>query len=154
MAALRAYPTPPPPGTPALPAARPGAFFFGNGMNARCGPDHGRWRDNAQPSAVPGGDKDLACANAGIAKAADKLSRVFSREETAERLDAVLRLIVSEHQLQANCMIRGSRPSNHPNVADVCWGCPVSDSECCMPRRETQCVCFQRKDLESAVSKD
>jgi uncharacterized protein GlcG (DUF336 family) len=69
-------PTPTPPGTPAPPAARPGAFFFGNGMNAQ----------GAVPikigdmtigavavSGAPGGDKDVACANAGLAKAADKL---------------------------------------------------------------------------------
>ena len=69
-------PTPPLPGTPAPPPARPGAFFFGNGMNAQ----------GALPikvgdvtigavavSGAPGGDKDVACANAGIQKVADKL---------------------------------------------------------------------------------
>jgi len=69
-------PTPPPPGTPAPPAARPGAFFFGNGMNAQGAAPimaGGATIGAVAVSGAPGGDKDLACANAGIAKAADKL---------------------------------------------------------------------------------
>jgi uncharacterized protein GlcG (DUF336 family) len=69
-------PAPPAPGTPAPPPSRPGAFFFGNGMNAQ----------GAVPikagdatigavavSGAPGGDKDVACASAGLAKVAEKL---------------------------------------------------------------------------------
>ena len=69
-------PTPPAPGTPAPPPARPGAFFFGNGMNAQGAVPitaGGTTIGAIAVSGAPGGDKDVACANAGIAKVADKL---------------------------------------------------------------------------------
>jgi uncharacterized protein GlcG (DUF336 family) len=69
-------PTPPTPGTPAPPTIRPGSLFFGNAMNAQGGVPIkvGVMTIGAVAvSGAPGGDKDAACANAGIAKVADKL---------------------------------------------------------------------------------
>lgn len=65
-----------PPGVPAPPTLRPGSLFFGNAMNAQGGVPimaGGASIGAVAVSGAPGGDKDAACANAGLAKVADKL---------------------------------------------------------------------------------
>jgi len=62
--------TPPPPGTTAAPATIPGTINAQGGVPIKVG--------NATIGAVavsgaPGGDKDAACANAALAKVADRL---------------------------------------------------------------------------------
>src|SRR5712691_7683216 len=57
--------TPPPPGTAAPPATIPGTINAQGGVPITIGA--------VAVSDAPGGDKDAACVNAGIAKAADRL---------------------------------------------------------------------------------
>src|SRR5215467_5517225 len=61
---------PPPPGTAAPPATIPGTINAQGGVPIKVG----EYTIGAVAvSGAPGGDKDAVCANAGIAKAADKL---------------------------------------------------------------------------------
>jgi uncharacterized protein GlcG (DUF336 family) len=62
--------TPPPPGTTAPPATLPGTINAQGGVPIKIGE---MTIGAVAVSGAPGGDKDAACANAGIAKAADKL---------------------------------------------------------------------------------
>ena len=62
--------TPPPAGTAAPPATIPGTINAQGGAPIKFGEVT---IGAVAVSGAPGGDKDLACANAGIAKAADKL---------------------------------------------------------------------------------
>jgi uncharacterized protein GlcG (DUF336 family) len=62
--------TPPPPGTAAPPATIPGTINAQGGVPIKFGEVT---IGAVAVSGAPGGDKDAACANAGIAKAADKL---------------------------------------------------------------------------------
>jgi len=61
---------PPPAGTPAPPATIPGTINAQGGVPIKVGD---MTIGAVAVSGAPGGDKDAACANAGIAKAADKL---------------------------------------------------------------------------------
>jgi uncharacterized protein GlcG (DUF336 family) len=62
--------TPPPAGTAAPPATIPGTINAQGGVPIKVGD---ATIGAVAVSGAPGGDKDAACANAGIAKAADKL---------------------------------------------------------------------------------
>src|SRR5499425_1954452 len=62
--------TPPPPGQAAPPATIPGTINAQGGVPIKIGEST---IGAVAVSGAPGGDKDAACANAGIAKAADKL---------------------------------------------------------------------------------
>ena len=62
--------TPPPAGTAAPPATIPGTINAQGGVPIKVGD---MTIGAVAVSGAPGGDKDAACANAGIAKAADKL---------------------------------------------------------------------------------
>jgi uncharacterized protein GlcG (DUF336 family) len=62
--------TPPPPGTAAPPATIPGTINAQGGVPIKVGDVT---IGAVAVSGAPGGDKDAACASAGIAKAADKL---------------------------------------------------------------------------------
>jgi uncharacterized protein GlcG (DUF336 family) len=62
--------TPPPAGTAAPPATIPGTINAQGGVPIKVGD---ATIGAIAVSGAPGGDKDAACANAGIAKAADKL---------------------------------------------------------------------------------
>ena len=62
--------TPPPAGTAAPPATIPGTINAQGGVPIKVGDVT---IGAVAVSGAPGGDKDAACANAGIAKAADKL---------------------------------------------------------------------------------
>src|SRR3954466_567495 len=62
--------TPPPAGTAAPPATIPGTINAQGGVPIKVGE---ATIGAVAVSGAPGGDKDAACANAGIAKAADKL---------------------------------------------------------------------------------
>jgi uncharacterized protein GlcG (DUF336 family) len=62
--------TPPPAGTTAPPATIPGTINAQGGVPIKVGE---ATIGAVAVSGAPGGDKDVACANAGIAKAADKL---------------------------------------------------------------------------------
>ena len=62
--------TPPPPGQAAPPATIPGTINAQGGVPIKIGEST---IGAVAVSGAPGGDKDAACANAGIAKAADRL---------------------------------------------------------------------------------
>jgi uncharacterized protein GlcG (DUF336 family) len=62
--------TPPPPGQAAPPATIPGTINAQGGVPIKVGEST---IGAVAVSGAPGGDKDAACANAGIARAADKL---------------------------------------------------------------------------------
>jgi uncharacterized protein GlcG (DUF336 family) len=62
--------TPPPTGTAAPPATIPGTINAQGGVPIKVGDVT---IGAVAVSGAPGGDKDAACANAGIAKAVDKL---------------------------------------------------------------------------------
>ena len=62
--------TPPPPGQAAPPATIPGTINAQGGVPIKVGEST---IGAVAVSGAPGGDKDAACANAGIAKASDKL---------------------------------------------------------------------------------
>ena len=62
--------TPPPPGQAAPPATIPGTINAQGGVPIKVGEST---IGAVAVSGAPGGDKDAACANAGISKAADKL---------------------------------------------------------------------------------
>src|SRR5215467_5159155 len=62
--------TPPPPGQTAPPATIPGTINAQGGVPIKVGEST---IGAVAVSGAPGGDKDAACANAGISKAADKL---------------------------------------------------------------------------------
>jgi uncharacterized protein GlcG (DUF336 family) len=62
--------TPPPPGQAAPPATIPGTINAQGGVPIKVGEST---IGAVAVSGAPGGDKDAACANAGIAKAADRL---------------------------------------------------------------------------------
>lgn len=62
--------TPPPPGTPAAPAAIPGTINAQGGVPIKVGD---ATIGAVAVSGAPGGDKDAACANAALAKLADRL---------------------------------------------------------------------------------
>ena len=69
-------PAPPVPGAAPAPPAKPGQFFFGNGMNAQGAVliiVDGMTIGAVAVSGAPGGDKDAACASEGIARAAEKV---------------------------------------------------------------------------------
>ena len=59
-----------PPGTPAPPPVLPGTINAAGGVPIKVG---NQLIGAVSVSGAPGGDKDAACANAGIAKVADKL---------------------------------------------------------------------------------
>jgi uncharacterized protein GlcG (DUF336 family) len=61
---------PPPPGTPAPPATIPGTINAQGGVPIKVGD---ATIGAVAVSGAPGGDKDAACANAALAKLADKL---------------------------------------------------------------------------------
>ena len=63
-------PQPPPPGTPAAPATIPGTINAQGGVPIKVGD---ATIGAVAVSGAPGGDKDAACANAALAKLADKL---------------------------------------------------------------------------------
>jgi uncharacterized protein GlcG (DUF336 family) len=60
----------PPPGTPLAPSPLPGTINAQGGVPIKVG---GVTIGAVAVSGAPGGDKDAACANAGLAKVADKL---------------------------------------------------------------------------------
>jgi uncharacterized protein GlcG (DUF336 family) len=62
--------TPPPPGTAAAPATIPGTINAQGGVPIKVGE---ATIGAVAVSGAPGGDKDAACANAALAKLADKL---------------------------------------------------------------------------------
>jgi uncharacterized protein GlcG (DUF336 family) len=62
--------TPPPPGTPAAPATIPGTINAQGGVPIKVGDVT---IGAIAVSGAPGGDKDAACANAALAKLADRL---------------------------------------------------------------------------------
>ena len=62
--------TPPPPGQAAPPATIPGTINAQGGVPIKVGD---QTIGAVAVSGAPGGDKDVACANAGLAKAADRL---------------------------------------------------------------------------------
>lgn len=62
--------TPPPPGQPAPPATIPGTINAQGGVPIKVGE---ATIGAVAVSGAPGGDKDAACANAALAKLADKL---------------------------------------------------------------------------------
>lgn len=62
--------TPPPAGQPAPPATIPGTINAQGGVPIKVGD---QTIGAVAVSGAPGGDKDVACANAGLAKVADRL---------------------------------------------------------------------------------
>ena len=62
--------TPPPPGTAAAPAVIPGTINAQGGVPIKVGE---ATIGAVAVSGAPGGDKDAACATAGLTKVADKL---------------------------------------------------------------------------------
>ena len=62
--------TPPPPGQAAPPATIPGTINAQGGVPIKVGD---QTIGAVAVSGAPGGDKDVACANAGLARAADRL---------------------------------------------------------------------------------